>query len=476
MSLPTAAQPRSIFAPGLAAVSVALLALVTVVAFEVMAVSTAMPDVARELGLVRAYGLAFSTMLTAQLLGTVLAGVWSDRAGPMPSVLVGQALFVVGCTLCALAGGAAVFLLGRVVAGLGGGLLVVALYVVVGRLYPEALRGKVFTAISAAWVLPSLLGPLVAAWLTSTWSWRWVFWIVVLPVLVALVVIHRRRSLLDDASAQVGPASRDRRAHARAAWAGAVIALGAGILQWGTHEMDPEWTLRTGLAAAGLLLVAIAVPTVLPAGIYVLRRGVAAVVAARLLMPAAYFGMLTFVPLMLTTTRGASLTTAGVLLALGSLGWSFGAWLQGREQADGRRHLLVALGGASLVTALVLESAFAHLGWPVPVLAGPLVLAGLGQGLTTSSTSVLALDHTPVSDHGEAATALSLGDVLGSVLGISGATAVHAVASGAAGGDAPASSYGTIWLALALVAALVVPAGLRSRVPSADDTDQRVST
>ena len=62
-----------------------------------MAVSTAMPDAARELDAVRSYGLAFSVMLTTQLLGIVLAGVWCDRSGPLPSLFAGQLLFAAGC-------------------------------------------------------------------------------------------------------------------------------------------------------------------------------------------------------------------------------------------------------------------------------------------------------------------------------------------------------------------------------------------
>ena len=46
--------------------TVALLALVTIIAFEAMAISTAMPQVAKDLDAVRSYGLAFSFMLTAE--------------------------------------------------------------------------------------------------------------------------------------------------------------------------------------------------------------------------------------------------------------------------------------------------------------------------------------------------------------------------------------------------------------------------
>ena len=55
-------------------VTISLVALVTIIAFEAMAISTAMPIIARDLDAVRSYGLAFSAMLTTQLLGIVLAG------------------------------------------------------------------------------------------------------------------------------------------------------------------------------------------------------------------------------------------------------------------------------------------------------------------------------------------------------------------------------------------------------------------
>ena len=89
----TAAGP---FSSAYRVVTVSILALVTIIAFESMAISTVMPDVAVELDAVRSYGLAFSVMLTAQLLGIVLAGVWVDRSGPLPALLAGQALLGVG--------------------------------------------------------------------------------------------------------------------------------------------------------------------------------------------------------------------------------------------------------------------------------------------------------------------------------------------------------------------------------------------
>nr|WP_272955503.1 MFS transporter [Pedococcus badiiscoriae] len=441
--------------------SIALLALITVIAFEGMAVSTAMPDAARDLHAVRSYGLAFSVMLTTQLLGIVLAGVWCDRSGPLPSLFAGQLLFAAGCGLCGGSQAFGPFLAGRGVAGLGAGLIIVAGYVVIGRAYPESLRPKVFSVISAAWVLPSLLGPPIAAWVTTTWSWRWVFWLVVLPVVVAVALVFARRGQIAGASAGIEESSRDRREHARAAWFGVLIAASAGALQWGTHDLAPGWSVQTAVALAGVLGIAATAPRLLPRGTWFMRRGLPSVMLARSLLTCSFFGTITYIPLMLVNERGQSLGTAGTILAIGSLGWSAGSWVQGRDRWAGQRHRLVVAGGGLLTLGLLGVVAVTHFDWHPWWVAVALVACGLGMGLGTASLSVLSLTLTPAADHGSTSSSLQLADVLGSVLGIAAAGAVFAARHTVAGQDVPV--FVTMWLGLSLVASLVVVAGQRIR-------------
>jgi len=450
-----------VFQPAYALVSVALVALITVIAFEGMAVSTAMPQAARELDAVRSYGLAFSVMLTTQLLGIVLAGVWCDRAGPLPSLYAGQLLFAVGCGVCGAAGSFGVFLAGRGVAGLGAGLIIVAGYVVIGRVYPETLRPKVFSVISAAWVLPSLLGPPIAAWVTTTWSWRWVFWLVVVPVVAATTLVLARRGQVAAADRGVEASSRDHRAHVRAAWFGLLIAASAGALQWGTHDLDPGWSATTVVAALGVLGVGVAAPLLLPRGTWLAARGLPSVMLARFLLTCSFFGTITYIPLMLVNERGVSLGTAGTILAVGSLGWSAGSWVQGRDRWAGRRDRLVMAGGGLLTTGLLSVVAVTHFGWHPWLIALGLVGCGLGMGLGTASLSVLSLALTSPADHGSTSSSLQLADVLGSVVGIAAGGAVFAALHTAAGRDVPV--FVGMWLGLSAVAALVVVAGARIR-------------
>ncbi|CAN7381699.1 MFS transporter [Knoellia sp. LjRoot47] len=450
-----------VFSAEFAALTLAIVALISVIAFESMAVSTAMPEVAVELDAVRSYGLAFSIMLTTQLLGIVLAGVWCDRSGSLPSLLSGQVLFALGCGICGASTEFSVFLGGRAVAGLGAGLTFVAGFVVIGRAFPEALRPRVFSVISAAWVLPSLIGPVLAGWVTSTWSWRWVFWIVVVPVALALVVLLVRRGQIRAADAVVEASSRDHRSHVRAAWLGLGIAVSAGVMQWGTHELELAWSPQVVTGLLGLAGVAVCAPLLLPSGTFAMRRGLPSVMLSRFFLPCAFFGTITYIPLMLTGERGLSLAQAGSLLAIGSIGWSLGSWIQGRDSFAARRDRLVSLGGGTLALGLAGVVLVTWAGWWPWLVALPLAVAGLGMGMATASLSVLALSLTPPADHGSASSSLQLADVLGSVIGIAATGAVFAALHTRAGEDVPA--FVAMWLGTAAVATLVVVAGRRIR-------------
>jgi MFS family permease len=450
-----------VFHPRFVLLSLSLVALITVIAFEGMAVSTAMPAAARELDAVRSYGLAFSVMLTTQLLGIVLSGVWCDRTGPLQSLFAGQLLFAAGCGVCGGSQSFGPFLAGRGVAGLGAGLIIVAGYVVIGRAYPESLRPKVFSVISAAWVLPSLLGPPIAAWVTTTWSWRWVFWLVVVPVVAALALVFARRSQIVAADEGIEESGRDHREHARAAWFGVLIAASAGALQWGTHDLEPRWSAKAVVAVLGVVGIAATAPMLLPRGTWLLRRGLPSVMLARFLLTCSFFGTITYIPLMLVNERGQSLATAGTILAVGSLGWSAGSWIQGRDRWAGRRDQLVSAGGGLLTTGLLGVVAVTHFGWHPWLIAVALVACGLGMGLGTASLSVLSLTLTPAADHGSTSSSLQLADVLGSVLGIAAAGAVFAARHTTAGQDVPV--FVTMWLGLSVVASLVAVAGQRIR-------------
>ncbi len=447
--------------PAYAAVTVSMLVLVTIVAFEALAVSTAMPTVARALHSVRSYGLAFSVMLTAQLLGIVLAGVWSDRSGPLPGTFAGQLLFGVGAATCGSSNRLDVFLAGRVLTGLGGGLLVVMLYVIAGRVFPAVLRPRLFTLLSAAWILPSLLGPPIAAWLADTWTWRLVFWAVVAPVVVTLVTLYHLRSRIAVSHFDAQVSGRDHSTHVRIAWAGLGIALSAGAIQLGTIDLVLRWSPRTALAAAGVVGVVVTAPMLVARGTWRMARGLPSAMLARALFSASFAGAVSYVPLLLVSERGTTIGFAGLIIAVGSFGWAFGAWVQGLSRFDGRREALVYGGAVLLVGGMGLLAAAAWYGWAAWTAAPAFVLSGLAMGLGVTTTTVLVLALSPVEEHGEHSSSIQLADILGGTMGVAAATALFAALHDPAGTDR--GVYTLIFAMLTASAVVAVPAALRIR-------------
>ncbi|WP_306300099.1 MFS transporter, partial [Streptomyces sp. NRRL B-24085] len=306
-------------------------------AFEATAVGTAMPVAARELDGVALYAFAFSGYFTTSLFGMVLAGQWADRKGPLGALTAGIACFGAGLLLSGTAGAMWLFILGRAVQGFGGGLVIVALYVVVGRAYPERLRPAIMAAFAAGWVVPSIVGPLAAGAVTEHLGWRWVFVgipaLVVFPLALALPQIRRRAAGPVDGRAPGADRRRIRLALG--------ISVGAGLLQYAAQDLRPL-SLLPGLAGVALLVPAVL--GLLPRGTYRAARGLPSVVLLRGVSAGSFVAAESFVPLMLVTQRGLSPTLAGFSLAAGGATWALGSWVQSRARVEPYRERLMTAG------------------------------------------------------------------------------------------------------------------------------------
>lgn len=450
---PTATDAAgSLFSRGRASACIGAIALISLLAFEAMAVAAAMPAIASALQGTGLYALAFGGLIATSLLGMVLAGLWCDRQGALRSTLVGLAVFAAGLLIAGFADGAhgmAWLVLGRIVQGLGAGMLGVALYVGMGQVVPPALHAKLFAMFAAAWVLPALVGPTVAAWLVDQLGWRSVFLVVAaaVPLAAALLLPSLRR---------LPPPVRDNKIAATSPALLGWAALGAAgaLLLHAAGRADSAWgvlgTLALGLAVAGSAALRL-----LPRGSLVAARGLPAVIALRGLLAAAFGTAEVFVPLYLTHEVGWSLARAGLALSLGGVCWSIGSAVQARIQAPAGRQTALQLGFAavSLGLAIVgLQLLLAHAAWLVVV---GWALAGFGIGLSFPMLSVLTLAHSVPAEQGRNASALQLSDALCS----SAALAVAGALFNQAG------SQGTLGhgLVLAVALALVLAGAVLAR-------------
>jgi len=382
-------------------------ALVSLGAFEAIAVATAMPTVAAALDGLTAYALAFGLPLATSVVGMVLAGVWSDVRGPGGAMRVGVAGFVLGLVLAGLAPAMPLLAMGRAVQGLGSGLFSVALYVVVARVVPPALRPRMFAAFAAAWVLPAVVGPPLAGLLVETVGWRSVFLLAaVLALPAALLVQPALRGLGAPIEDGTGTSTGHRRTR-RVLWAVGAAAGAAGLHQAGQLGGVPALLLGVVAVAA----VAVSGPHLLPAGTLLARPGLPAVIGVRGLLSAAFFAAEAFLPLLLSRERGLSPTVSGLVLTVAAVTWSAGSWFQGRDRAPSRTALLRA--GTALVALGVLAAGATVVpGVPVAVAVIGWAAGGLGMGLAYPTLSVLTLELSAPSEQGTNSSALQIADAL----------------------------------------------------------------
>ncbi|MBC9725535.1 MFS transporter [Streptomyces sp. TRM68367] len=460
--LPPAAElAESVLSGPYRALSIGIVSVVLLIAFEATAVGTAMPVAARELAGVSLYAFAFSGYFTTSLFGMVLAGQWSDRRGPLGALTTGIASFAAGLLLSGTAGAMWLFILGRAVQGLGGGLVVVALYVVVGRAYPERLRPAIMAAFAASWVVPSIVGPLASGAVTEHLGWRWVF--LGIPVLVslplALALPQIRRLAAGPVDGTAGNAAGDGagaslgRRRIRLALG---ISLGAGLLQYAAQDL--RWlSLLPGVAGAALL--APAVLGLLPRGTYRAARGLPSVVLLRGVAAGSFIGAESFVPLMLVTQRGLSPTLAGFSLAAGGGTWALGSWVQSRPRVEPYRERLMTVGMLLVAAAIAAAPSVLIDAVPAWTLAVAWAFGCFGMGLVISSTSVLLLHLSAPEEAGTNSAALQISDGLSNVLllaaggaafaALGGGTVTHTAAE--ATGSHPAA-FTAVFLPMAAVA------------------------
>jgi MFS family permease len=275
----------------------------------------------------------------------------------------------------------------------------------------------VFAVMSSAWVLPSIVGPAVAGYVSDRFSWRWVFLGVCVLVIPATLVMWRALPRLEGGR----PATRVGRKRAAL-----MMAVGVACLQYAGQRLD---LLGAGLAAAGLGLLVPSLPRLLPAGTLRFARGLPTVIAMRGVLAGAFFGAETFVPLMLVSGRGLSTTAAGLSLTGGALGWSAGSAFQGRRSLAVPRYILVR-GGCVLVAVGIAGMALVSLASvPTQLALVSWVVGGAGMGLAMPSVALLMLELSPPADQGVNSAAIQMCDALFSIVFIGIGGAVYATAT-----------------------------------------------
>lgn len=406
------------FDAGHRALTIGLVAMVTLVAFESLAVITVLPDIEADLGGLAWYGWVTTAFFLGTMVGIVFAGDQADRRGAGPPYVIGLVLFAVGLVVGGLAPSMPALVAGRFVQGFGAGVVPAIGYVAIGRAYSVDARPRMFAVLSTAWVVPGIIGPVLAERVAAGLGWRWVF-LGLLPFVVVagafIVPAMLRLGPAADSTTEPVPFIRLRMVEAIRVAVGAALVVGSFTAS--------AWLVAP--AVVGGLLVGLGpLRRLTPPGTLRGARGLAAVVASRGLLTFAFFGADTFVPYALTNGRDTSVFAGSVAVTMATLSWTAGTWVQERRIRRTGEAYFVRVGFALLVPAIAIVALGAlpdllpiwtiHLGW---------ALGGFAIGVSYSAHSQLTLRCAPAGEYGAATASLQLFDNLGVALG-TGATGV----------------------------------------------------
>lgn len=375
----------------LRALQVGLVSVVTLVAFESLAVITILPEIEDDLGGIAWYGWVTTAFFLGTMIGIVFAGDQADRRGAGPPYVGGLVLFAVGLLVGGLAPTMPVLVAARFVQGFGAGVVPAIGYVAIGRAFAVDARPRMFAILSTAWVVPGLVGPVLAERIAGGVGWRWVF-LGLLPLVAVAgsLVVPAMMRLGPVQATTTSPTNTGRRRMAEAVR----VAAGAALVV--ASFTASRWLLLPGIAA-GLLVGLRPLARLTPPGTLRGRAGLPAVILSRGLLTFAFFGTDTFVPYALTSGRGRSSFAGGVAVTAATLAWTAGTWCQDRWISRTGEALFVRLSYLLLAPAIALVALAAlpdllpfwvlHVGWAAgglgigPRLRRPLPAhAALGAG------------------------------------------------------------------------------------------------
>lgn len=439
------ARTADLFAPGLRGLTLGLIATITLVALESLAIGTVMPIVTDELGQLELYGWVYTSYFLGSLIGIVLSGGALDRMPLWRPFSIGLGLFAIGLLVGGLAPSMPVLVAARFVQGLGGGSVGPTAYVAIGRCLPERLQTRMFAMLSAAWVVPGLIGPSIAAVVGEGPGWRWVF-LGLLPFLavaggLALSALRR----VPGADPATGEAEASR-ATVRRLPNALLAAAGAGVLVASLTASGAGIVI--GGSALGLALLVPAFRRLTPPGTLRLAMGVPAAILLRGVLTFAFFAGDAYIPLLLQTWRETPATLTGIVFTATTVAWSTGTWLQARRIDRRGPRRFVALGFGCLVMGIAATIPVVLPGVPPELTIVTWSVTGIGMGFAYSALTLVVLRDSPVTEQGSASASLQLSDILGTALGAGVGGAI--TAAGERAGD-----NGLGWaLALVLVAAL----------------------
>ncbi len=428
------------------------------VVLDVSIVNVALPQMRADLDLsatgqqwiINAYTLTFAGFL-------LLGGRAADLFGRRRVFMVGLALFTVCSLLGGLAQNGAELIAARAVQGIGGAILAPATLSLITTTFIEpASRRRALGAWSATAASGAAAGVLTGGILTDLLDWRWVLFVNV-PIGAALIAA---------AAASLAESRSESRPSLDVAGAvtvtGGLALLVYGIVSTDTRSWGSAATIGTLLGATALLVAfaviesRIAAHPLVPLRVFQLRS-ISAANGIAVTIGTALFGLFFFLSLYLQQVNSYGPLKAGFAFLPAALSTMSGSLAGTRlvTRLGVRRQLVIGplLAAAGLVWLSQLSAGDGYLAH----VFGPLVLIGVGLGMSFVPMTIAATADVPMHQAGLASGLINTTRQIGGAVGLAVMATVAAGASSATAGYDRAFAMGAAAMVIGAALALVLP-------------------
>jgi EmrB/QacA subfamily drug resistance transporter len=405
-----------------------------------------------------------ASYLVAMAAFQPLGGSLGDRYGRRRLFLIGLMLFLVATVVAALSWSIEMLIVARTVQAVAGATAIPNGTALVRSLIVPERQGRAFGTVASALALAAGLGPPLGGVLTAALGWRWIFAANILLIAPALILGLR----LPAVSSATSTGRFDLRGAALLICG--LVSLVLALTVWRLPGVPLVLAPVLGLLAVGTSLALVLHTGRSPKPVLNLAlfraRGFTPAATTVLLSNLTMYTLLLSLPVFLVGWGNWGDEHVGLLLAGLSLPMVFFSPLGGRLSDRSGRRLPAVMGMVLIALGTLPFLAIAPF-WSWLLYLAPLVLQGIGLGLSTASVQATAIETVSLGQAGQAAGLFSTMRYLGSILGSSVMVAVLS------GSTPPVENFRVLYAALLLSAcgAIITAWGLPTWIRRAGDSE-----